>query len=427
MNTLPPISHRHKPKPPPLPVRRTTTTSTPAISSPPLPNRRLPPLPARPIENAIPTRPECPPPVPRNSRPPLVPTSSRPSTQSPLPCLTCYDFSGPDRHAALPQFHRSRATSLPALALALTEPFPSPLEKARVLFTWLHHNISYDVAGFFAKSVPAQDPGSTLRSGLAVCAGYAELFAVLALHSGLEAVVVSGHGKGYGHSDNPNARYEGNHAWNAVKLAPDYWHLIDTCWGAGHIQGPPTPAYTAAFSPENFISPPSIFGRRHFPQHSRYQHREDGRILTWAEYMAPEAEPPKCYMQFTDLFNFSKETLQPATRHIEGGRRERFVVTLPCQHLPPIAPRDEYVLFLNVGAQFDVKNFYLLQPDGTGRGFACEVEIPREPGVKVTLYYAMQFDGRDGKGLTREAFVSRVGKCGWGWSPVVEWGGSGSG
>lgn len=440
VNTLPPIGHMvrgdgaRKPKPPPLPVRRITADVCPA---PPSPVRRVPPLPVRLAENspALPARPRVPvdgpPPVPRNTRPPPVPISSRPvstldvpKARSLLPCLSCYDFSGPDRHAGLPRFHRSRVTSLPSLALALTELFPSALEKARVLFTWFHHNVSYDVNAFFGNAIPAQDPQSTLRSGLAVCAGYAKLFAVLAFHAGLEAVVVTGHGKGYG--SNPDAPSEGsNHAWNAVKLAPDYWHLIDPCWGAGHITGPPTPTYTAAFSPENFTSPPSTFGRRHFPENVTHQYREDGRILTWAEYAAPELELPMCCVQFTDLFNFSKETLCPATRRIEGGRRERFAVTLPCQHLPPIAPRDEYVLFLNVGAQFEPKNFHVLAPDGTGRGFACEVEIPREPGVRVTLYYVTQLDGLDGKGLGRDRFLSRVGRCAWRWSQVVEWGGTG--
>lgn len=406
--------------------------------------RRLPPLPARSVENApsVPTRPsvsnscacsEGPPPIPRGTRPPPVPKSSRPTarvalSESPLPCLSCYDFSGPDRHAGLPQFHRSRVTSLSSLALALTEPFPSALDKARALFTWLHHNVSYDVASFFNNAIPSQDPESTLRSGLAVCAGYAELFATLALHSGLEAVVVGGHGKGYGYSENPGSPpppYEGNHAWNAVKLAPNYWHLIDPCWGAGHIQGPPESTYTAALSTENFISPPSIFGRKHFPQQPRLQHREDGRVLTWAEYIAPTAEAPKCYVQFTDLFGFSKETLLPATRHLTGGRAERFVVTLPCLHLPPIMPRDEYVFFLNVGTEFSVKNFYVLAPDGTGRGYECVVELPRERDLKVTLYYVRDFDGREGKGLGSDYFLKKVGKCGWGWCPVVEWGGTG--
>lgn len=436
VNALPPVGHvvrGYKPKPPPLPVRRITADVCPV--------RRVPPLPAREAENspALPVRPRVPvdgpPPVPRSTRPPPVPTSSRPVSvsvsvsartpaQSPLPCLICYDFSGPDRHAGLPQFHRSRVTSLPSLVLDLTEPFPSALEKARVLFTWLHHNVSYDVVAFFGNAIPAQDPRSTLRSGLAVCAGYAELFAALALHAGLEAVVVTGHGKGYGYS--PDAVHnKSNHAWNAVKLAPDYWHLIDPCWGAGHIKDSPTRTYVAAFSADNFTSLPSVFGRRHFPQDARHQHREDGRVLTWAEYIAPEPESPKCYLNFTELFNFSKETLCPATRRIEGGRRERFAVTLPCQHLPAIAPRDEYVLFLNVGAQFEPKNFYVLHPDGTGRGFACEVEVPREPGVEVTLYCVVQFEGREGKGLGRDRFVSRVGKCAWQWSRVAEWSGTG--
>lgn len=401
--------------------------------------RRQPPLPARLVDHAptVPVRPglptsradlEGPPPIPRGTRPPSVPISTRPTahdtlSKSPLPCLSCYDFSSPDRHAGLPQFHRSRVTSLPSLALALTGPFPSALEKARVLFTWLHHNISYDVASFFANSIPAQDPESTLRSGLAVCAGYAKLFAALAIHSGLEVAIVTGHGKGYGYSDSSQSQPDKkNHAWNAVKLAPDYWHLVDPCWGAGHIQGPPTPGYTAAFSAENFISPPSTFGRRHFPEQSYLQHREDGRVLTWAEYIAPETEAPKCFVTFTNMFNFSKETLLPATRSIAGGRTERFAVTLPCLHLPPITPRDEYVLFLNVGAEFGPKNFYVLVPDETGRGFGCVVELPREKDIKVTLYYVREFDGRDGRGLGRESFMRKVGKCAWGWSPLVEWG-----
>lgn len=137
--------------------------------------------------------------------------------------------------------------------------------------------------------------------------------------------------------------------------------------------------------------------------------------------MAPEVERPKCFVQFTELFNFSKETIVPAAKNITGGRRERFAVSLPCQHLPVIRPEDEYVLFLNVGSEFDVKNFYLLEPDGTGRGFECVVDIPRGC-VKVTLYYPINFDGREGKGLGREYFKKRVGKCGWSWSPVVEWG-----
>lgn len=465
VNSLPPrhLPNTHHPTAPaaptrpPLPVRRTTT----AVHPPPRGNfgrdeepkqiaRRLPPLPTRSVENSpvVPGRPQLqashtesevtpgPPPIPRSTRPPPIPVSSRPSlspattsappSASPLPCLICYDFSGPDYHAGLPQFHRSRVTSIRDLAIALTEPFPSALEKARALFIWFHHNVSYDVHSFLAGNIPPQKPDSVLHSGLAVCQGYADLFAALALHCGLEAIVVGGHGKGYGYSESagPPPPYQGNHAWNAVKLAPNYWHLIDPCWGAGHIQGPPTPGYTAKLNPAQFTSPPSVFGRCHFPENPRHQYREDGRTITWEEYMAPEVREPKYYSSFSETFNFTKETILPATKQIAPGGRQRFAVTLPCQHLPVIQPEDEYVLFLNVGNEFNEKNFYLLEPDGTGRGYQCVVDIPRERDVKVTLYHPTQFDGREGKGLSREYFKKRVGKCGWGWSPIVEWGGS---
>lgn len=72
-----------------------------------------------------------------------------------------------------------------------------------------------------------------------------------------------------------------------------------------------------------------------------------------------------------------------------------------------------------MGNDFDVKNFYLMQPDGTGRGYVCDVVVPRK--TKVTLYYPNKFDGKPGKGLTREYFLKKVGKCGWSWSYVAEW------
>ncbi|KAH0612492.1 uncharacterized protein H6S33_008872 [Morchella sextelata] len=444
---LPPkrINSLPAPRPtPPLPTRRTTTaiqegsrrnsdeaTVVPRRLPPPPvrnaapPISQRPPLPASHTDSAIGS---SPPPIPRSTRPPPIPVSSRPSsgpsckphTASTLPCLICYDYSGPDHHASLPQFQRSQVRSLQTLAIALTSPFPSALEKARVIFTWLHHNISYDVRALLAGNIPDQSPESTIRTGLSVCAGYSNLFEILCTYSGLQCVVVTGHGKGFGHTDPapgaPVPSYNMNHAWNAVKLSSNHWHLIDSCWGAGHRGS--NNEYKKEFAPEHFISPASVFGQKHFPEKPGQQYREDGRTISWEEYIL-SPEPPKLYKQFTDLFNFSKETVSPSTKRLQPGTRTRFAVSLPCQHLPVIRKEDEYVLFLNVGNDFDVKNFYLMQPDGTGRGYVCDVVVPRN--TKVTLYYPNKFDGKPGKGLTREYFLKKVGKCGWSWSYVAEW------
>jgi hypothetical protein len=290
------------------------------------------------------------------------------------------------------------------------------LEKARVLFTWLHHNISYDVHGFLNNKMASQDPGGVLRSGKAVCAGYAEVFYTLASHAGLEAKVVGGHGKGYGFVQGES--FNANHAWNAVKL--DWgWHLIDCCWGAGNITGPPDPSYHKRFAPEFFVSPSSVFGKRHFPEDARWQLREDGRTLTWGEYMTPDTPAPVIFSPFAEEFGFAETEVYPPTKNIDAfaGKRVNFSLGLPCGHM---SRKEEWVLFLNVG-EFKQVNWHLMDSDGTGR-YHAEVDLPDKRGLKVTLCYALSWKGGDGRGLTPQEWKSGLGRVAWGWSFVMEWG-----
>ncbi|MBE7181931.1 MAG: transglutaminase domain-containing protein [Terriglobus roseus] len=133
-----------------------------------------------------------PPPVPLGSRPDLAALqASKPKMNgaangvangpSGAGCLICRDFSGPDNHAA--RFPRESIPSqdLNWLSHELTAPFPSPTDKARAIFTWLHHNIKYDTAGFFSGNKGPQTPAGVMQSGLAVCAGYGALFSAMAL------------------------------------------------------------------------------------------------------------------------------------------------------------------------------------------------------------------------------------------------------
>lgn len=274
-------SSRQTVPPPPLPSRRSTDGSQTSVSRkvPPMPSidaleraRKLsfasttevvadpspaPPLPTRrpsvqptPIEHARQSLdsvsiPQTPPPIPKASRPdlsaiqatkPKLNGHSHPSPTSPSAvCMICRDFSAPDHHASL--FPRQQVTSLQALAHQLTAPFPSFTDKARVILTWLHHNIDYNVGDFFSGNLKSSTPESTLRTGLAVCEGYAALFTNLATYAGLESVVITGHGKGYGYTPlvpgQPLPPFESGHAWNAVKIDNGEWKLCDPCWYSG--------------------------------------------------------------------------------------------------------------------------------------------------------------------------------------------------
>jgi hypothetical protein len=195
----------------------------------------------------------APPPIPLGSRPNLSALmASKPKPGSTGSCLKCRDFSGPDSHAS--RFPRETVPSSDVgwLSIQLTSPFPSATDKARAIFTWLHHNIDYDVHSFFGGTVTGTTPERVIRTGLAVCQGFADLFCALALKAGLECMVISGDGKGFGHKalkpGEPIPPFSSNHAWNVVRIDNNEWKLVDPCWGAGNVGGMNQP-YNKSFSP----------------------------------------------------------------------------------------------------------------------------------------------------------------------------------
>ena len=235
-------------------------------------NHIAPNLPPRPASFQVD---DLPPPIPSR-----VPSHS---------CLWCRDFSGVDAHATL--FPRENIRSPNDLAHVLTAPFPSVTDKARAIYTWLHHNIAYNTEAFFSGNLKPATPDGTLKSGLAVCEGYAGLFADLAAKSGFTAKVVSGFGKGYGYVHPIGSKFptfESNHAWNAVKLENGKWHLIDPCWGAGHV-GPGSRAYVKQFNSFFFCSSVEEFGQSHFPSNQDLQFM--GTPRSWDEFIGIPESP----------------------------------------------------------------------------------------------------------------------------------------
>ncbi|KAL8771225.1 MAG: hypothetical protein Q9194_004958, partial [Teloschistes cf. exilis] len=230
-----------------------------------------------------------PPPLPLSSKPDLsnlLATKPKPGAQ-PQSCPTCRDFSAPDTHAA--KFPRQTVPSLDWLAQQLTSPFSSsPTDQARAIFTWLHHNVAYDIKAFCNNRVQPSTPANTLATGLAVCEGYASLFTALAAKAGLESLVVSGHGKGAGFAPlEPGQAVPPesmNHAWNAVRIDNGEWKLIDPCWGAGHVCLDKQ-EYTKKFAPRHFTMSNDEFGLRHFPENKSLFYRSDRLPMQWTEYI----------------------------------------------------------------------------------------------------------------------------------------------
>ncbi|KAL3479290.1 hypothetical protein BJX99DRAFT_222324 [Aspergillus californicus] len=395
----------------------------------------------------------APPPVPLSSRPDLSaiqatkPRASAPTAAAPAVagCLKCRDFSAPDTHAA-----RYPRQSLPSqdigwLGRELTAPFLSHTDKARAIFTWLHHNIDYDTVSFFNNNVQPSTPGKTFSTGLAVCQGYAELFAALAAQAGLEAKVISGHGKGYSYdAPSPGAPlppYSAGHAWNAVRIDNGQWKLIDACWGAGHVQGKGMP-YVRSFTPAMFTNSNDEFGLKHYPGDRAHFHRDDGRAeISWEEYLLGNPNSPLGAAQprtFGDAKKHSigERSYRPAADKISIHQPGpvRFQFNLICEHWSlERHTRAKPGLFLLMIHGIDGRKDERLPfthwrgsgPNGGGDVWYVDVPDGRSlgaPGQKAQLAVLTKFGGQeDARGVTAEEYQRQVGRVGMSWAYIAEW------
>ncbi|OAX78457.1 hypothetical protein ACJ72_07237 [Emergomyces africanus] len=398
-----------------------------------------------------------PPPVPLASRPdlskiqatkPRIPSPpSPPSTGSTTTvCMTCRDFSGPDSHAARFPRQSLPTQDLSWLANQLTAPFSSLTDKARAIFTWLHHNIDYNVEAFFNNNLKSSSPDSTFSTGLAVCEGYAALFERLATLAGLESRVITGHGKGYGYTPlapgSPIPPFDGNHAWNVVRIDNGQWKLIDSCWGAGNVRGKGQP-YNKDFTPEYFTMSNDEFGNKHFPSNPGDFYRDDGRpSISWEEYMSinpsqPDGvEPPIIYTGVKKEHGIGERSLQPRSKKISVYQPGpiRFQFGLVCEHWTlarsNIRTPRLFVLCINGidGSRKEYIPFHYVRGTGPGGGgdhWYLDVNDPRSlgaPGQKLHIYSVTSFaDMRDTRGLGREEFLRGVGRVAMGFGGIAQW------
>ncbi len=155
--------------------------------------------------------------------------------------------------------------SVTELANILGQSAQTEAEKARIIYSWIGYNISYDVPAYLSGNFSNIKPADVLQYRLAVCSGYANLYQELAHKMGLESVTINGYSKGIGYIVGNST--EINHGWNAVKIDGN-WYLIDATWGAGHIENN---QFISKFNPYYFATPPEQFIYDHLPQDPQWQ------------------------------------------------------------------------------------------------------------------------------------------------------------
>ena len=114
----------------------------------------------------------------------------------------------------------------------LTENLTSPIEKARAIFIWITHNITYDldrmntVVTYYDQQELADD---ALLRKKAVCSNYAALFYECCKSNGLKSYVIEGYVR-----QNGEPVYKG-HAWNAVEIDAKFYNF-DPTWATGFMR-----------------------------------------------------------------------------------------------------------------------------------------------------------------------------------------------
>jgi len=151
--------------------------------------------------------------------------------------------------------------SVRTLAIHLASPFTAIVDKYRAIFRWVTNNIAYDTVALRSGDYGDWSPEGILKKRMGVCSGSAKLFEALCHMAGLEAWYVSGYSKGGSYK--PGSIIEKpSHAWNVIRLKDGTLVPLDSCWGAGHVNGM---TFTHEYEDYWWCTPPARFVLTHLP------------------------------------------------------------------------------------------------------------------------------------------------------------------
>ncbi|XP_074641710.1 kyphoscoliosis peptidase-like [Tubulanus polymorphus] len=165
-----------------------------------------------------------------------------------------------------------------SLVTYLTQGFSKDFERFRSIFRWVAENVAYDVDSFISGEESPSEPLDVLRTGRAVCAGYANVLRYLCEFVQIECKMITGISKGTnyypgkpfeidskGHPVLNYQKKEYGHAWNIVTLA-EKRYLCDVTWAAGTAEEKQGRIpFNKRWNESWFICEPQAFLETHWP------------------------------------------------------------------------------------------------------------------------------------------------------------------
>jgi hypothetical protein len=253
------------------PYRKQQEEPTPTPSASTAPTASVAPLPTpevRPAPSASTAPTASATPLPTGEPPPVPPSSSSatpaPATEpAPVPVAQRYPWPA-TVHPLVANMPSEVETSPESVARYIAEREPDRMQRVKALHDWVADRVAYDAPAYLAHNIPHADADArtVFRTRLAVCAGYADLLALLGRLAGEEILYVTGDARS---SDSP-MEAEG-HAWNAARV-DGTWYLLDPTWDAGGVSGS---EFKKEYDSEFLFTPPQVFVVTHFPDKAKWQ------------------------------------------------------------------------------------------------------------------------------------------------------------
>lgn len=161
----------------------------------------------------------------------------------------------------------NKLNSVEAIANSINQVSSSNLEKVYATFYWVSYTLTYDMLAFKAKVSIPYSPKEVLRTKLAVCNGYSNLFKAICEELKIEAVVINGYSKGYNYVEGSSFEVC-NHAWNGVKIR-NKWFLLDATWASPNNNT--SINNSGVVDNSYFLASPQLFVTDHLPEDPSWQ------------------------------------------------------------------------------------------------------------------------------------------------------------
>ena len=150
--------------------------------------------------------------------------------------------------------------------------FTDKMDKARAIYYWIAHSITYDVKAALTNSNSKNNTvADVLKSRKANSNGFASLFQDMCSSADIRCLTVDGFVKN-NTQDIGEKDQEINHTWAVVQLgqSPEEWYYVDPAFGSGYLN-PEKKEFTKSYTDAYFFTEKATFNLQHYPDNEAWK------------------------------------------------------------------------------------------------------------------------------------------------------------